>query len=277
MDYKQALNKLRNEVFTESPVSQEVKRASFIPSRNFQKPAPKAEDMLVTAKEWLKVIRNSAENARKSYEKGQGKPDNQQSPSFGESFQKALVQRPVRSTPEQLAETASGANSEKTNWEGSVTEGGQGFLSIMDKHEGGGNYDTLFGHSQREGRAFSNVRVSEMTLGELAKFSSPSGEYGQWVKGELGRIGQRARVATPMGRYQFVGSTLREVASKMGLSDDTVFTPEVQDQMFEFYLKQNLAESNTEEGKVAALRGAWEGFKNVPTEELVGLIRRYES
>jgi muramidase (phage lysozyme) len=39
--------------------------------------------------------------------------------------------------------------------------------------------------------------------------------------------------ATPMGRYQIVGTTRRELAQQMGLPPTTKFTPQVQDLMFE--------------------------------------------
>ena len=147
------------------------------------------------------------------------------------------------------------------------------FLALIDKTEGAGNYSTLFGHSQKRGGPFENVDVSRMTLGELKRFSAPTGAYGQWVKGELARNGQRARVATPMGRYQFVGTTLSRVAKQMGLSDDTVFDARTQDAMFLFHAKQTARNANSLEGKVAVLRGQWEGLKSVPSRELAQAVR----
>ena len=41
-----------------------------------------------------------------------------------------------------------------------------------------------------------------------------------------------------VGRYQFIGSTLQDEVSKMGLSLDTKFTPEVQDQIFFSHIKR---------------------------------------
>jgi hypothetical protein len=267
VDYKKALDKLRQEVFTESPVTQQVRQSSLIPMRTKQS-AP-TEDILATSKEWLRSIRASSEQLSKKKER----PTGGFAQGLADSISKPVTeQREGNQPPEQPRQE--GPSFERQGR--SPSPEAQSFLSIMDKHEGGGDYDTLFGHSQREGRTFNGVRVSEMTIGQIKQFSNPSGEYGQWVKGELGRMGLRARVATPMGRYQFVGSTLSNVAKSMGLSDDTVFTPEVQDQMFEYYLRQNINEADTIEGKVAAVRGAWEGFKNVPTETLANLIQQYE-
>lgn len=152
----------------------------------------------------------------------------------------------------------------------SLQEGASSLLSLMDRTEGGGNYDTLFGHSQRFNGEFQGVRVSEMTIGELSQFSSTSGQYGQWVKGQVGRV------ATPMGRYQIVGTTLRETAERMNLGPDTVFTPEVQDAMFHHLATQALSGKTSQEAKRAAMRATWEGFGSVPDSELDRAIAQFE-
>lgn len=146
-------------------------------------------------------------------------------------------------------------------------------LSLIDATEGAGDYSTLFGHSQRKGGPFSNVDVSKMTIGELKRFAAPTGAYGQWVKNELARNGQKARVATPMGRYQFVGTTLASVARQMGLPDDTVFDKRTQDAMFMFHARNTVRNTSSPEGKVAALRGQWEGLKSIPSNKLLEAIR----
>ena len=59
----------------------------------------------------------------------------------------------------------------------------QGSLfDLIDKHEGAGNYSTLFGHSQREGGHFAGIDPSSMTMAELDTFEK---EYGPWVKEKL--------------------------------------------------------------------------------------------
>lgn len=141
-------------------------------------------------------------------------------------------------------------------------------LSLMDQKEGGGNYNTLFGHSQRDGRAFSGFKASEMTLGELSEFSR--GEYAEWSKEQLGYV------ATPMGRYQIVGNTLRQTQKEMGLPDNIVFTPEVQDAMFHHIAMKTLKGKNTPEAKRAAMRSTWEGFKKVDDKTLDSAIAQFE-
>jgi hypothetical protein len=147
-------------------------------------------------------------------------------------------------------------------------------FQLNDRFEGGGQYDTLFGHSQRD--KFSNVDVSSMTIGQLKQFSDPNGEYGQWVKGELGRIGQKPRVATPMGGHQIVGTTLRNAATDMGLSDDTVFNVATQDAIAMHLARNRINSAGTMEGKRAALRAEWEGYAKASDAELDAAIMEIE-
>ena len=151
------------------------------------------------------------------------------------------------------------------------TGGIQPLLGLIDKTEGGGDYDTLFGFSQKGGREFAGVKPSEMTIGELKRFASPSGSYGQWVKGKVGRV------ATPMGRYQFVGTTLAATAKKMGLPDTAVFDQRTQDAMFAFKVRERLSKKSSPEGKREALRAEWEGFKSASNAELDNAIASFEN
>lgn len=146
---------------------------------------------------------------------------------------------------------------------------------LVDRTEGGGDYDTLFGYSNNGGR-FDDVRVSQMTLGELRDFASPSGEYGRWVRDELGRSGQPARIATPMGRWQIVGTTLRNAQRDLGLGDDVVFDANTQRQIADHLARNRLASSDTMEGKMRGLRNEWEGFRHVSDADLRAAILDFE-
>ena len=149
-------------------------------------------------------------------------------------------------------------------------QGGDGSLfGLIDKHEGGGAYNTLFGHSQNGGQ-FDGVDVSQMTIGQAIDFASPSGAYGQWVKGKVGRV------ATPMGRHQIVGSTLKAAAKDMGLSADTPFNAATQDMIASHLASKRLASASGPEGKRIALRSEWEGFKHVSDAELDQAIATFE-
>jgi hypothetical protein len=148
---------------------------------------------------------------------------------------------------------------------------GDGFLGLMDKHEGGGDYSALLGFSNRN--EFSDVDVTQMTLAEIDQFART--RYAQWSKDWKAQRGHgNANVpSTPMGRYQFVNTTLQAQARKMGLDpQNTRFTPEIQDAMFEHYLNDRISRASTPEGKMQQLRTAWEGFKRVPDQRLLAVI-----
>jgi hypothetical protein len=63
----------------------------------------------------------------------------------------------------------------------------------------------------------------------------------------------------------------------MGLSDDTVFSPRVQDAMALRLIDRRLGAAATMEGKIAGLREEWEGFQGVQAGALASAIREYES
>lgn len=108
--------------------------------------------------------------------------------------------------------------------------------------ESGGDYNALFGYQNRKGGKFANVKLTEMTVDQAIAFADPSGPYGQWVKTQIGRV------ATPMGAYQIVGSTLRAMKRELGLKGDEVMTSEFQEFLGQqIYLRQGT--------------GAWEGYK----------------
>lgn len=145
-------------------------------------------------------------------------------------------------------------------------------LNLIDRYEAGeGGYNALFGQSQND--QFSNIRVSELTLGELYDFADPNGAYGQFVKNR----NPRGVVSTPMGRYQFVGRTLRDVARRMGLPDDTVFTPDVQDRMFLFHAQSLLSNRTRQADKRDVMRRTWEGLQNATDRELDAMVAEIES
>lgn len=144
-------------------------------------------------------------------------------------------------------------------------------LGYLDSTEGGGDYRTLFGHAQNGGR-FAGVDITKMSLGDLYKFTDPNGEYGQWVKAN----NPQGVVATPLGRGQIVGTTLRATAQAMGLPDTTVFSPDVQNQMIARLAQGRLKSADTMAGKIAGLRNEWSGFAGVPDDELSAAISKFE-
>ena len=108
--------------------------------------------------------------------------------------------------------------------------------------ESGGDYNALFGYSNREGGRYGGTRLTDMTVNQALDFSQPSGDYGQWVKGQVGRV------ATPMGAYQVVGTTLRAAQQGLGLTGNERMDEGLQDRIGE-WIYQNQGP------------GAWEGWR----------------
>lgn len=145
-----------------------------------------------------------------------------------------------------------------------------GLLGLIDRTEGGGNYSTLFGHSQREGGAFAGVDVSKMSIAQVLDFTKPTGAYAQWVAKQVGRV------ATPTGRFQIVGSTLRNAVKALGLGMDAAFDATTQDKIAGYLAANRLRSASTPEGKRQAMRAEWEGFKHVSDAELDRAIADFE-
>lgn len=112
--------------------------------------------------------------------------------------------------------------------------------------ESGADWNALFAYQNRKGGKFSHVKPTEMTVDEWLAFQDPSGPYGQWVA--RNRPDPQNGVATPMGAYQIVGSTLRAAKKALGLKGDEVMTPEMQDYVAQWIYRQQGA-------------GAWVGYK----------------
>lgn len=147
---------------------------------------------------------------------------------------------------------------------------GSAFSSAIDATESGGGadqYDTLFGHRNRQ----NGVKVSGMNLGQLKEFSSTSGNYGQSVNREIGRV------ATPMGKYQIVGTTLRNIQNQLDLPDTVQFNPDVQELMGTYLGQQRVFGPRSQAAKRDGLRAEWEGFKNKSDAELDVIISELQS
>jgi len=136
-------------------------------------------------------------------------------------------------------------------------------------------YDTLFGNYETGNTPFRGTKISTMTLGQLYDFSQPSGQYGQYVKTRLPKNTEaykKGQTSTPMGKYQIVGTTLRNVADQMGLPEDTIFNKETQDSMFLFLARDAIKRGKTTSQQRQNLRKVWEGFKYVDNATLDKMI-----
>ena len=116
-----------------------------------------------------------------------------------------------------------------------------GLMAGIFAGESGGDYNALFGYRNRQPGA---PQVSNMTVGQVIDYTSARGpgSYGQSVKNEIGRI------ATPVGAYQVVGTTLREAVNALGIDPNAKFDQATQDRIGQWILEKQGT-------------GAWEGYR----------------
>lgn len=290
--YIKALENLRNQVMNANPVEQAMDSLAPVSPRGFM-PAIKTSNARPPTSStpqydplnFVRGTMSEIQAAQKRFQEKMAKmaeEETKKAPAaaFSQGFvsrrqaieeEKSLAEAQTAS-PNALSGPAGGPVPRSGNAlsgpAGAPAEEGT-LISLIDRTEGGGAYDTLYGYSQQGDGPFAGVDVSQMTIGELKEFSNPSGEYGQWVASR-----NNGTVATPMGRYQIVGRTLRATADAMGLPDDTVFDAATQDAMAQFLINQALSRSDTLEGKMAALRNEWHGFRSVPDATLAAAIQR---
>lgn len=172
-----------------------------------------------------------------------------------------LVEEPTVATPEPSLQPASATQTALRKFEAQ-------------------SYDTLYGNFETQETPFKGTQVSTMTLGELYDFSKPSGEYGRYVKPRLSKSTEaykRGLTSTPMGKYQIVGTTLRNAAKQMNLPPETVFNKETQDKIFLFLAEDAVGRGKTMNQKRNNLRAVWEGFKYVDDATMNSIIAEIES
>lgn len=108
--------------------------------------------------------------------------------------------------------------------------------------ESGGDYNALFNYQNRPDGRFSGINLTSMPISDVLSFTDPSGPYAQYVKGQVGRV------ATPVGAYQVVGSTLRDAVNSLNIDPSTPFDQATQDRIGQWILDTQGT-------------GAWEGYQ----------------
>lgn len=186
---------------------------------------------------------------------GEQKTDTQEKSSYVDPMVKKDELSLADFDTSSLVKEAQAEGVDTSTLEGDVKE----IAQAIDIGEAGGDYGTLLGFTHRPGRKFDDVNITDMTINELLKFAEPGGAYGDYSKRQVGRV------ATPMGRYQIVGSTLRSLTKRLGLTGEEKFTPEMQDKLFLALLRGRgyddyKAGKITKQQLVSNLQSEWEGL-----------------
>lgn len=117
-----------------------------------------------------------------------------------------------------VADSVAGPESGPWGYEAFNQGGGAGGTSVLGKS---GSHEKVFGRA-----------LTDHTLGEIYHRQNTK-QRGLSLDEHMRTGGLHA-----VGRYQFIGSTLQDEARRMGLSPDTKFTPEVQDNIFFSHIKR---------------------------------------
>ena len=160
--------------------------------------------------------------------------------------------------------------------------------TLTDVESGRGGANALLNQAQ-EG-AFAGTNVSEMSVGDIMAFQQKRGpgSYHEYSKNNMPTntiAYEKGLGSTPVGKYQFVGNTMkylkkRGVLDELNITDDTIFTEDVQDKLFLRYAQDVIGNFNSDQGKIGAMRSAWEGLKNkntVPDAKVLEIIKQIET
>ena len=98
-------------------------------------------------------------------------------------------------------------------------------IAIGEGTAGTAGYDTTFSYGKwdKKGRK----KLTEMTLGEVKAHQA------EMINNQRRAGKGRDERSSATGKYQFISKTLRNTQNEMGVRDDEIFTPELQDRMGE--------------------------------------------
>ena len=147
---------------------------------------------------------------------------------------------------------------------------------MTSRESGSGGYDSLYDQSQKE--TFKGIVPTEMTIGEILAFQKKrgAGSYAAFVKAN----NPSGKLSTPVGKFQYVGSTLQDEVDKNGYDLNSKFDAAMQSKIFYNHANRIIKNLKTQGGKRSKMRSTWEGFKSkkaVSDKEIDALIAEIQS
>ena len=104
----------------------------------------------------------------------------------------------------------------------------------------GATYNTLYGYAERPGGDFAGVDITNMSLNEIQSLQK------DMVKAN--------GISSAIGKYQFIQATLKEAIKGLGLKGDEKFTPELQDKLALWLLRNRTSFDKWATGEVDAAK-----------------------
>ena len=180
--------------------------------------------------------------------------------------------RPNLSTSEAQDERQESTDQNRAAGEGlpAFIFAGSEFRSAISDTEAE-SYDTMFGNAERVDGKFLGIELTAMPMSAIFDLTKLNGDFHKRNL-ELGHD------TTAVGKYQFVGNTLRDlrdrgVLEELGITDDTIFDEKTQDTIAAYLVQRrvkpeySLAKAREEMGK------EWEGFKKLSVERQNAVIK----
>ena len=163
-----------------------------------------------------------------------------------------------------------------------VTSQAVGYTDPLSKGEGNDDIDALYNLTKGKlSGKFANYKVSQNTIGANLDFARKGGESG-YFDSSIGLVeGMPNAGTTPMGKWQFVHTTLEDMANRTNNFKDlgegfenglnTIFDAKAQDKIHAWYINDTLNQArkdggNTQANFVDRLKARYEAFqKENPT------------
>jgi len=151
------------------------------------------------------------------------------------------------------------------------------FRTALKEREAG-SYSTLFGDSEQKNTPFKGVDITTMPMSEVLDLVELDGDFHTYNKDTY------KKNTTAIGKYQFVGATLRDlkkrgVFKKLGITDDTIFDESTQDALSAYQAVHRIRDrgDGTMSGARKEMRNEWEGFKKLSDSRLDSIINEISS
>lgn len=156
---------------------------------------------------------------------------------------------------------------------------------LTDLESGSGGANALLNQSQNS--QFSDINVSTMPISKVMAFQQKRGpgSYHAWSKENMPdgtEAKEKGLGSTPVGKYQFIGDTLKDLKENgtldsLGITDDTIFDEKTQDAIFVRYAQDRLKGKTTDEERITEMRNIWEGLKKASDEQVLSVIAGIET
>jgi len=132
------------------------------------------------------------------------------------------------------------------------------------------SYDSMFGNAERVDGKFLGTELTAMPMSAVLDLVELNGDFHKRNL-ELGHD------TTAVGKYQFVGNTLRDlrdrgILEELGIDDDTIFDEETQDKIAVHLARRRVKPEYSMARARKELINEWEGFGKLPEKALDEII-----